>query len=283
MSVQQIYNKEVDTIVGTNKKKTSVVAFTNFPQFSEPNSSDKKIENVSKDGSIQIVVGVNKFGGALQKTRMDPVHSGAGIIINEAISPNYVFNPTKSSTGLTLQPPVKENTETIRDANKGVSTVTLFADEVQLVSFLNGVNIYTSPAPLQEKRNLPTLSIGSGVSLIHGNNVDDLDAMVKGQKLLDYLNDLENEISNISHNLFALRNFSTVIFSILAGHVHITTLPGAPTAPSIETAIGVIAGQPTNIKNQIDNVIGCLNGAIRKINITQLTTKGIKSEYHKLN
>ena len=260
----------------------SIVLLTKFYQ----KSKNGKVEGVIENDSIQLAVGVNKFSEKAVKV-IEPVKTGAGIFINEGISPSYVFNPNrleKGAGGLTLNQANSENANKLNNTEKGISTVTLFADHLQLVSWLNGVAIHTSPEATQNQRGLTSLTRGVGVSLIHNNDVENLQPMVLGKNLNDYLTELETSIRNINHNVFALRNSATIIFGILAAHVHITTLPGVPTAPSIETAIGVIASQPTNIKNQIDNVIGCLNGAIREVNFkTKLTDISITSNHHKLN
>ena len=77
-----------DQVIG--QKDSSVVVITDFAQASK----NKKLENVVENDSIQIVVGVNKFNkGEKHLRRIDPILSGAGILVNEAISPSYVFNP----------------------------------------------------------------------------------------------------------------------------------------------------------------------------------------------
>ena len=233
-----------------------------------------------------MAVGVNKYTNEAVKV-IEPVKTGAGIFINEGISPSYVFNPNrleKGEGGLTLNQANSVNADKLNNTENGVSTVTLFADHLQLVSWLNGVAIHTTPEATQNQRNGIGLDRGVGVSLIHNNNVENLQPMVLGKNLNDYLTELEASIRNINHNVFALRNKYAVLMFILAAHVHITTLPGVPTAPSIETALTVVLQTPSTIKDQIDSVIGTLNGAIREVNFkTKLTDVSITSNHHKLN
>ena len=192
-----------DAILG--QKDSSVVVMTNFGQLSQ----NEKIENVVQNDSIQIVTGVNKFNkDAKHLKRVDPVLSAAGMFINEAISPSYVFNPGRTEDGLVLEQPNKEASQFLKDSQKGISTITLFADEIQLVSFLNGVNIHTTPRSTAKTRGLPQLSAGVGVSLIHGNDVKNLESMVKGEKLQKTIVEMQNALSQANYNIFALRNIS---------------------------------------------------------------------------
>lgn len=278
MSVNPILSEDTEFIENNN----SVVLLTKFYQ----QSKNKKIERVIENDSIQLAVGVNKYTNEAVKV-IEPVKTGAGIFINEGISPSYVFNPNrleKGEGGLTLNQANSVNADKLNNTENGVSTVTLFADHLQLVSWLNGVAIHTTPEATQNQRNGIGLDRGVGVSLIHNNDVENLQPMVLGKNLNDYLTELEASIRNINHNVFALRNKYAVLMFILAAHVHITTLPGVPTAPSIETALTVVLQTPSTIKDQIDSVIGTLNGAIREVNFkTKLTDVSITSNHHKLN
>lgn len=239
-----------------------------------------------QNGSIQLVVGVNKYTDEDVKV-IQPVKTGAGIFINEGISPSYVFNPNrleKDKGGLTLNQANSKNANKLNNTEKGISTVTLFADHLQLVSWLNGVAIHTSPEATQKQRNGIGLDRGVGVSLIHNNDVENLQPMVLGKNLNKYLTELEASVRNINHNVFALRNKYAALMFILAAHVHISTLPGVLTAPSIETALTVVLQVPSTIKEQIDSVIGALNAPIREFNFkTSATPVSITSAHHKLN
>ena len=211
-----------------NKEKfiennNSVVLLTNLYQ----QSKNKKIGPMIQNGSIQLVVGVNKYTDEDVKV-IQPVKTGAGIFINEGISPSYVFNPNrleKDKGGLTLNQANSKNANKLNNTEKGISTVTLFADHLQLVSWLNGVAIHTSPEATQKQRNGIGLDRGVGVSLIHNNDVENLQPMILGKNLNKYLTELEASVRNINHNVFALRNKYAALMFILAAHVHISTLP----------------------------------------------------------
>lgn len=279
MSVNPLLNEDTEFIENNNK---SVVLLTKFYQ----KSKNGKVGRVIENDSIQLAVGVNKYTDEAVKV-IEPVKTAAGIFINEGISPSYVFNPNrleKRDGGLTLNQANNKNADKLNNTENGVSTVTLFADHLQLVSWLNGVAIHTTPEATQNQRNGIGLDRGVGVSLIHNNDVENLQPMVLGKNLNDYLTELEASIRNINHNVFALRNKYAALMFILAAHVHITTLPGVPTAPSIETAVTVALQVPSTIKDQIDSIIGAINAPIREFNFkTSATSAGLTSNHHKLN
>jgi hypothetical protein len=267
-----------DQVIG--QKDSSVVVITDFAQASK----NKKLENVVENDSIQIVVGVNKFNkGEKHLRRIDPILSGAGILVNEAISPSYVFNPSRKEDGLVLEQPNKESSEYLKNSQKGVSTVTLFADEIQLVSFMNGVNIHTTPRATAKTRGLPQLSSGVGVSLIHGNDVKNLQKMVKGDKLQKTIIEMQGIMSQANYNIFSLRNLIFAFLGIFAAHTHITTFPGVPTIPSIEGALYSAFAFPVGIKQQIDNVITEINNVITITNQSTAFDNNYLSAHHKLN
>ena len=87
------------------------------------------------------------------------------------------------------------NQEVMNDAEKGMSTITLFADHVQLISYLNGINLYTTPKVLSQIRGLPAITDGAGVSLIHGNSIETLEPMVKAKRLDDVLLKMQASLS----------------------------------------------------------------------------------------
>lgn len=265
------------------EKDSSIILLTNFLQKSQ----DDKIENIVENDSIQIVVGTNKFDKDDDaKSRINPLLSSAGILINEAISPSYIFNPTRKEDGVVLNQPVQENQEAINNVEKNVSTVTLFGDQIQLVSFLNGVSIHTTPKVLSSLRESPELSAGAGVSLIHGNHTKGLEPMVKGNKLDATLKQMQTSLSETNYSVFQLGTLMTAFLGLFAAHFHI--VPQAPVGvlpslPSIEGAIFSANAIPLQIKSQIDNVISEINAVINKINQSSAFESTYLSDHHKLN
>lgn len=265
------------------EKDTSVILLTNFIQ----KDKDNKIENIIENDSIQIVVGVNKFDQDDQsKVRIDPLLSSAGILINEAINPSYVFNPTRKENGVILNQAVTENQEVINNSQKNVSTVTLFADQLQLVSYINGVSIHTTPRVLSSQRGLPQLSAGAGVSLIHGNYTEGLEPMVKGKKLDKALKQIQQSLSETNYSVFQLGLLFTAFLGLFAAHFHIVPqapVGALPSLPSIEGIIFSVGTIPVQVKAQVDGVISEINAIINKINQSSAFESTYMSDHHKLN
>lgn len=265
------------------QKDSSVVLLTNFIQ----KNKEGKIENIIENDSIQLVVGSNKFDKDTESKRyIDPILSSAGILINEAISPSYIFNPSREENGVVLNQPVTENQEVINNISKNVGTVTLFGDHIQIVSFLDGVSIHTTPRVLSELRGSPQLSAGAGVSLIHGNYTEGLEPMVKGKKLDAVLKQIQQNLSETNYSVFQLGLLFTTFLGLFAAHFHIVPqapVGALPSLPSIEGIIFSATTIPTQIKSQIDNVISEINSAINKINQSSAFESTYMSDHHRLN
>lgn len=272
------------------EKDTSVILVKKFYQT---NKKGDKLENTKENASIQIVVGTNKFDqGKETRVLVEPISSSAGILINESITPTYIFNPSRKEDGVNLNQvssPTNDsnlNQQIINETEKGISTVTLFADHIQMVSFLNGVNVYTTPKVLSRLRGLPTISDGAGVSLIHGNSTDTLEPMVLGNKLDKTLLETQERITGLNNDILNIKKDVVALTALLAAHVHITPqIPAGAliTAPSIEGIIYSAISVPKQVVDTINSVINEINNIINKINKTSAFKSTFLSDHHKLN
>lgn len=280
--------QEKNEIIGN--KDYSIILITDFEQKNDC----CQIENIIENDSIQLVTGINKYDKKDQtRTEINHVISSAGILINEGVIPSYVFNPDRKegkqdSDFFNLnQVRGKDTPQDVCNNNeKGLSTVTLYGDHIQLVSHLNGVNIYTTPAILSETRGIPNSNIGMGVSLIHGNSIETLEPMVKGESLDKYLKVINQRISEINHNVLQINTGLILIKTLLAAHTHIT--PQIPagvtlTIPSIEAIISSATTTPQVVISAIDGVISEINRIINVVNNTTAIKGSFLSDHHKLN
>lgn len=280
--------------LGSESKKvaerdSSIILMTDFIETNDC----CQIENIIENDSIQIVVGTNKYDPDDQaKTRINPVLSAAGILINESISPSFVFNPDKKEEpgtdyfNLNQAAPQGVDVNLINQHEKGISTVTVFGDHIQLISNLNGVNIYTSPKILSKLRGLPEINVGAGVSLIHGNVTDNLEKMVLGKKLIDHLNKLDKVILDVNNQVFTLGTVFTAFLGIYSAHFHLAPqapVGVVPTLPDIAGIVYSIGAIPLQVKSRIDEIIGTINQTIVKVNSTEAFESSFLSAYHKLN
>ena len=220
----EIVNLNPDKTLKVGQRNSSYIIIADFEQTSK----NGKTENITRNDSIQLVVGANKFDKCESpRNTILPVASSAGILINEAISPSYVINPDRVEQGVDLNYPITGGLDqkVINDSQKGLGTVTLFGDEIQVISYINGVNIHTSPKILTRKRNeegepeTPTTNAGAGVSLIHGNATEQLQPMVKGQDLHNKITEIIQVISDINKSVLDLGNYILILQKIGRAHV----------------------------------------------------------------
>jgi len=279
----------------------SIVLLTTFSQKSKNNL----VQNALQDNSIQIVAAPNKYTSenkyttTLDPTLISPIRSGAGIFVNEAISPSYVFNPKREEKGLVLNQAVTRDPKTINETEKNVSTVTVFGDHIQMVSWHNGIALHTSPQGNVGFRGLGgengiSAGNGLGVSLIHGNKVeydrnnskDGLQSMVKGEDLKHFINQMQQRTTEIGSQILSLRTQLQILATVFGAHIHIAPqapVGALPTIPSIEAIVTVALETPRNIKGAIDSVITQINNTLIEINQTKAFEGNFLSDFHKLN
>jgi preprotein translocase subunit YajC len=243
-----------------------------------------EIENIRANDRIVLAAGINSiYDDTRDKlvTEVLPAETAAGIIINQSASPSYIFNVGREDNGLVLNPPNNKNYEQLKETEKGIGTVTVFGDEIQLVSFKNGVNIYTG-----RRGEKGMMDVGSGVSLIHGNDAESLEPMVKGKKLEEYLNQTNQNTTNLQNLIFLNGWKISALYALMAGHDHIVPQIPAGVTIAVGSIMGIIANigeKPLTIKDTIDNVITAINKAVLEINATIAFKSSPRSSFHYLN
>ena len=239
-----------------------------------------KIQNRRANDRLTFVVGANAFKSDSSDrsiSEVNPALSAAGIVINQAVSTSYVLNPEGKKDGLVLPQPVAGKIgPKLANTEKGLSNVTIFADDHRYVAYgKGGINLHTGLV-----RDKKSLNAGSGVSLIHGKSAEGLESMVKGKSLRKAIHNLETVVSNINNNVFDLSLDMFTLTSIFAGHIHFVPWP---TSPSIAAMVGKVYFTPKEIKRTIDNVITELNSILNSWNQGVGVEGSYLSEYHKLN
>ena len=272
---ENTYNNSTNLVV--SKKGSSVIVLGKNRQ----KDKNGNVQYVRANDRIIIASGVaSRENESYDKqiTEIRPLSTSAGLIINQSATPSHIFNVDRDPKGFILNAPKNKNYEKLNETETGISTVTVFSDEIQLVSFKNGVNIYTG-----RRKEKGMIDAGAGVSLIHGNNVEDLEAMVKADKLETQLVHNHKNVQDLQ-NLVLLNTIQiTKLVALMASHTHIATAPGAPVVPSIQGILNGIASAPSAIKSAIDNVAGSINRIIIEINQTKGFESTFHSDYHYLN
>jgi|3_EtaG_2_1085321.scaffolds.fasta_scaffold01660_4 hypothetical protein len=248
-------------------------------------NKEGEIENIRASDRIILGVGINSiYDDTRDKliTEVQPTETAAGVILNQAASPSYIFDVDRKGNRLVLNPPNNKNYKELKETEKGISTVTVFADEVQLVSFKNGVNIYTG-----RRGEAGLMDVGSGVSLMHGNDAESLEPMVKGKKLEEYLNQNNQNTTSLQNLVFMNGLKISVLYGLMAGHDHIViTPPLQPIGSAVGSIIGILANvaeKPLTVKDTVDNVITAINAVILEINKTIAFKSSPNSSFHYLN
>ena len=150
---------------------------------------------------------------------------------------------------------------------KNVSGVGIKADEVRLVG-RTGIKIVTgqgrgiSAGKHGEKTAhggrievIPTIDLIAGNDTESVGGIQKLQPLVKGRNLIDCLNDIIQQINDLHSVVYNMNQIQKRFQNALKFHTHISTAPGAPTAPSV---IVNLAG----IRSDIDNLIKVLIPAI---------------------
>jgi len=159
----------------------------------------------------------------------------------------------------------------------GRSAVALKADAIRIIADDSGIKLVTRVNNRNSNGKLINRSLG--VDLIGGNDDSDLQSMVKGQNLVEFLNKLIKQISNTNGLVMEM---SKAMITYEAG---ILAALGVPWPGN-----GTVATVPTVIKT-LQNTNVLLKGISQKISLTSdtmnyLTSIGYKdilSSYHRVN
>lgn len=167
--------------------------------------------------------------------------------------------------------------------SKGKSAIALKADGIRIIG-REGVKIVSSGTDKNNSQGGDSTAT-VGVDLIAGNVIDaELEPMVLGNKLVAFLNN--GVLTNMSElaDIFYKFMVQQIKFNVLiATHNHISPFFAIPNTPS-PTLLGEV---PTQIMSDFETLINTLKSKInvetQKIEITNLSTNHICSNYHHLN
>lgn len=161
----------------------------------------------------------------------------------------------------------------------GKSAIVLKSDNLRFISregikLVTGTDKYDSTGKLINKTY--------GIDLIAGNKDGDLQPLVKGKNLNEYLKTMTKEIASQGSELATIYKILIQICGFMAGHIHIT--PMGPSAPSIElvaTMPSVISEAALHIMNLQTNQI---NLTMDKMNYLEpFGKKYLNSRYNNTN
>lgn len=224
---------------------------------------------VGRYSSIQYGVDVLPSSRTSQTQAVDPdfLYDAARIYISQKSDIDEYFGLSAGKVG----------------NSKGKSAIALKADGIRIIG-REGVKIVSSGTDKNNSQGGESTAT-VGVDLIAGNVIDaELEPMVLGNKLISFLNN--GVLTNMSEfaDIFYKFMVQQIKYNVLiATHNHISPFFAIPNTPS-PTLIGEAT---TQIMSDFEALIGTLKNKInvetQKIEMTNVSTNHICSNYHHLN
>ena len=149
-----------------------------------------------------------------------------------------------------------------------MSAIGIKADDVRIIARQN-IKLVTGTDPTNS-RNGAVLSVG-GIDLIAGNDDQDLQSIVKGDNLTEFLSELVTKISQLNGTLINFVNYQLQFNNATLQHYHYSPFFGIATSPDLD--ILPTAGLPQLIKMG-NNTVSRL--ARHKVNLKTLGLNYLK-------
>lgn len=224
---------------------------------------------VGRYSSIQYGVDVLPSSRTSQTQAVDPdfLYDAARIYISQKSDIDEYFGLSAGKVG----------------NSKGKSAIALKADGIRIIG-REGVKIVSSGTDKNNSQGGESTAT-VGVDLIAGNVIDaELEPMVLGNKLISFLNN--GVLTNMSEfaDIFYKFMVQQIKYNVLiATHNHISPFFAIPNTPS-PTLVGEAT---TQIMSDFETLVGTLKNKInvetQKIEMTNVSTNHICSNYHHLN
>ncbi len=173
------------------------------------------------------------------------------------------------------------------------SAAVLKADATRIVARSGGIKLVTGTDPLNSIG--ATMVSTPGIELNAGNDdksrkvvgiekeIESLQPIPKGDNLVLFLDDLAEKVDKLSSILDDFMKSQKNYNNLLSAHVHITTIPGAPTTPSIELLVGTpLIGIVNTAFVKVPNMLNRFNLSSAKINyLKNIGPVNINSRYNR--
>ena len=213
--------------------------------------------------SIDLVVGRTAPGAPRdEKVYVDPsfVRDAARIYIAEKTDIDYNFRLVDGFNGSSV----------------GRSAIGMKADAIRIIAEEDGIKLVTRSNSRNSNGRL--ISRSPGVELIAGNDDSGLQPMVKGDNLVELLEEIINQISDLNGIVIEMALAMNLFEVGLLTHIH---PPGSPSPTLV----------PFSGQKFASNLQAIIKGTTQKINLatknitylSSVTKKGILSDYHRVN
>lgn len=226
----------------------------------------------SHAGSIDIVVG-RKFNETDKKKPVNPNFStdSARIVISQRTDIDKNFKLEDGTVGSAI----------------ARSAIGIKADHVRIIG-REGIKLVTKTEDINSLGG--PIAETKGIDLIAGNNSKDLQPMVKGKNLVEFLKLIQEDLINITNMINSMSTKQVVLDAALASHTHTLfadptspTLLGAYPSATLAVACGINATQTVAV-DYVSHAFQIFNETISELDyLTEGSEKYILSEFNNTN
>lgn len=169
------------------------------------------------------------------------------------------------------------------------SAIALKADEVRMFSrgeirLVTGMDKTESPVP--GGPNHPNRD-NCGISLIANNNDADLQFMVKGQNLLEFLGKVLDEMKRMYQKINEGFNAQSIINEAVSKHTHMSNFTASPLLPYTDPNLNEMMQHGQSMINKMESNITSMRTnhieSLRKNYLSENSAKYINSKFNKVN
>jgi len=250
-------------------------------------------EKVTQHGNSWIVLGRDRPAsrasgyagqGHTQASSIDIVVGRGAPIPNADINVDPSFSNDAARIYISQKTDIDDN---FRIVNGGMgnshakSGIGIKADAVRIIG-TEGIKLVTRTSATNSKGG----SVApAGIELIAVNDEEGLQAMVKGQNMVEALSALEERINELSAVVLNFLKAQASFNTSITAHTHVASGFGAPTTPSIELIPAGINATLESAEAMVDNFKGRMNTNILWHNkyLNPMSSKYICSKYNKVN
>jgi hypothetical protein len=166
----------------------------------------------------------------------------------------------------------------------GRSAIGLKADAVRIVG-TEGISLVTRINNTNSRNGFATYN---GVDIIAGNDISDLQKMVKGDNLIECITELEERLTSLYSLVLNFVNFQVKVNTALSSHTHTvisSPVGGGLAAPSVNLGAVITPTLADAVQVALDNFKERVNLNINFHNryLNSASTKYICSKYNKVN
>jgi len=258
-----------------------------------PNYIQSPCEKVTQHGNSWIVLGRDRPAsrasgyagqGHTQASSIDIVVGRGAPVPTSDINVDPSFSNDAARIYISQKTDIDDN---FRIVNGGMgnshakSGIGIKADAVRIIG-TEGIKLVTRTSATNSKGG----SVApAGIELIAVNDEEGLQAMVKGQNMVEALSALEERINELSAVVLNFLKAQASFNTSITAHTHVASGFGAPTTPSIELIPAGINATLESAEAMVDNFKGRMNTNILWHNkyLNPMSSKYICSKYNKVN